>query len=248
MQQAVDDLLLAAPRQFVFQHQPRNALAAGLRHLQHVLAAAERVRQLLGGVEHLGVGRARRDHEAAAHRQVARFAQARAAAVEGMELHAIGMLGQCLAAVEGDVLLLDEGHDMAAQQRQLARLAQRRESGVDGIGIDGVGRLAHQAEDHALVGAVPLAGGAERAVQLDPHAGHLRQQAVALQPLREHQGRAHRAHGMRARRADAHLEQIENADCHGKSPGCRWPVQGSCRFAAFAQNGRRTARRPSYRA
>ncbi|MCY1221903.1 hypothetical protein D9M72_339760 [compost metagenome] len=248
MQQAAGDFRLAAPRQLVLHHQPRDALAAGAGHLQHVLAAAERVWQLLRGIEHLRIGCARGHDEAAADRQVARLAQRCTAGVEGMELHAVGMLGHGLAPVEGDVLLLDEGHDVLAQQGQLAAGAQRGQLLVDGIGIDGVGRLPHQAEDHALVGAVTLAGGAQRAVQLHAHAGHLRQQAIALKPLRKHQGRAHRAHGMRARRADAHLEQIENADCHGKSPGCRWPVQGSCRFAAFAQNGRRTARRPSYRA
>jgi len=87
---------------------------------------------------------------------------------------------------------------MGAQQRERAAGAQRGQPQVDGVGVDGVGRFAQQAEDHALVGAVAAAGGAERAVQLHAHAGHLRQQAVARQALGEHQRGAHRTNGVRA--------------------------------------------------
>ncbi len=129
------------------------------------------------------------------------------------------MLGHGLAAVEGNVLLLGEAHRVAAQQRQRLRLAQRGQLGVDGVGIDGVGRLAHQAEDDAAVGAVALAGGAERAIQFDAHAGDLRHQAIGLQAGGEHQRGAHRADRVRAGRADADLEEVENRNSHGWGSG-----------------------------
>jgi hypothetical protein len=90
-----------------------------------------------------------------------------------------------------------------------AGAAQRVEPRLHGLGPHRVGRVAEQAEDHALVGRVAVARGAERAEQVDVQARHLRQHAAPFEPLREQQRRAHRAHGVRARRADADLEDVE---------------------------------------
>ncbi|MNN43739.1 hypothetical protein D3C81_1579900 [compost metagenome] len=126
------------------------------------------------------------------------------------------MLGHGLAPIEHDVLALHERHLVRAEQSERAPGAQRGQPGLDGFRVDGVGRIAHQPQHHALVGAVALAGGAERAVQLHAHATHAGQQAVPLEPVREHQGRTHGPHGMRAGGPDTYLEQIENADSHGE--------------------------------
>ncbi|MNT34511.1 hypothetical protein D3C72_1704970 [compost metagenome] len=126
------------------------------------------------------------------------------------------MFSHRLAAVEHHVLLFDERQRVLPQKRQLAAGAHRRDHAGDGCGIHGVGRLAHQAQQDALVGAVALSGRAQRSVELGADAGDLRNQAVALQALREQQRRPHRAHRMGARRAYAYLEQIEYGNGHAK--------------------------------
>ena len=78
--------------------------------------------------------------------------------------------------------------------------------------VAGHGVVADQAEDHGDVGAVPLAGLGQRAEQVDPD---------PLDPLEDPQsrhrdeeplGRPPRPHGVRARRPDADLEDVEGAD------------------------------------
>src|SRR5271157_3453983 len=92
------------------------------------------------------------------------------------------------------------------------------QAGRHRLHVDGGRPLALQSEQDGLVAAVSRAGQAERAVQGHPYRSHLRQQAVVPQALGEHPGRLHRADRVRARRADAHLEQVEDADRHGCAP------------------------------
>ncbi|CRQ25071.1 hypothetical protein PAERUG_E16_London_17_VIM_2_04_14_00120 [Pseudomonas aeruginosa] len=155
------------------------------------------------------------DHETAAHRVVLAAADLQAGGVEGTEDHAIGMVGQRLAD-QRKVFLLDEADRPLAEQAQLA-------AGTDGIepsgnrgGIHRVRLLALQAEQYRLVAAVALAGGAERAVQLDLDAGSGLQQPLAPQPLGKARGGTHRPHGVGAGRPDADLEQIEDTQGHAR--------------------------------
>ena len=152
-----------------------------------------------------------------------------------MELHAVGMLGHGLAPVKEHMLFLDESHGMRAQQRQGTPGAHLQQHLGNVRGIDVIGRVAHEAQHDALVGAVPLARGAQRAVELDPHLSRAREQAVALQALDEKQRRPHGPHRVGAGRTYANLEQIEYRDGHCPSPifigNYRYlPNQASMRF------------------
>jgi hypothetical protein len=59
---------------------------------------------------------------------------------------------------------------------------------------------------------VALAGGTERAVQLDPEVVGGGEQFLVAQTLGKAQRRAHRSDGVRAGRSDADLEQVEDAE------------------------------------
>src|SRR4029077_17429870 len=84
----------------------------------------------------------------------------------------------------------------------------------DRVDVDGAGLLALEPEQDGLVAAVSLAGQAQGPVQADAHRLDPRHEAVGAEALGEHPGRLHRPDGMRTRRADADLEQIEDADRH----------------------------------
>ena len=215
IEQASAHFSFGAPGQFVLEHQPGDGLARCFAHRQQIFAAAKRMRQLVMRREHLRIRRAGRHDKAAANRQIARLTQALTSGIEGMEFHTVRMLGHRLAAVESDVLLLRKAHRVTAQQRQRLRFTQFRQLAVDGVGVDGVRRLAHQAEDDTAIGTVALASGAEGAIQLHAHAGHLRHQPIGFESRGEHQRGAHRADGVRAGRADANLEEVENRNSHG---------------------------------
>jgi hypothetical protein len=124
------------------------------------------------------------------------------------------MQWQTLAAVEDQVPRLVEADLATAEQPQRLRGAHRGETCRHATDVDRVGRIALQPEQHGLVAAMALAGGAQRAEQLDPHVGHPLQQALGLQPQREQSRRPHRADRVRARGADADLEEVEGADRH----------------------------------
>ncbi|MNP07313.1 hypothetical protein D3C76_993340 [compost metagenome] len=194
----------------------------GQHHLAHrqVLRGAV-AKQFLGGLERVGqrcavlddavvAGGVLINHETTAHRVVFAAADLQAGVVEGAEDHAVGVVGQRLAD-HRQVLFFDEVDFVLAEQAQAAAVADALQAGGDGFGVDGVRVLAFQAQQHGLVTAVALAGGAQRAVQLGLDAGGGGEQAVAAQPFGEARGGAHRAHGVRAGGADADLEQVEDA-------------------------------------
>ena len=126
---------------------------------------------------------------------------------------------QAFAAVEDEVRRFVEGDRLRAGQGQRLGLAHRREQCRDRVDIDAVGFVSGQAEQHRLVGAVALAGRAERAVELGLDTLRRVQHAVVLQPKREQPRRAHRADGVRAARPDADLEEVEDGDGHSASQG-----------------------------
>ena len=73
------------------------------------------------------------------------------------------------------------------------------------------------------------------------HARHPRQQAALAQAQRELARGAHRPHGVRTRRADADLEQVEDAQCHAALPRLhpwRNRINKSGVFVVFAEQPR----------
>ena len=119
---------------------------------------------------------------AAADRVIDALRQRSALPVDGQEPHAIGMragLDRAQQAAEIEQMRhFLEIDDVGPGERQAQPLADPRQARLDLVRVDAVGQAAFQAQHHGLVGAVPLAGRAQRAVQLDPHAAHGGQRAV----------------------------------------------------------------------
>ena len=125
------------------------------------------------------------------------------------ESHAVGVAGQ-EALVPDDVHGLVEAHRGAAAKRQGARFADAGEDRLGLVGVDPLGRLAGEAEDHRAVSGVAAAGERERAVEVTGHPPG--RNFVLNQHAGEAVRGAHRPHGVRARRADADGEQVDDAD------------------------------------
>ncbi|MNE07305.1 hypothetical protein D3C80_999180 [compost metagenome] len=211
VQQATPGLLHRAPGGFVLRHQLADGQAVGRALLQQLLRGAEGITQRRAVLDYaVDAHRFLVHHEAAAHRVVLARTDLDTGVVEGAEDHAVGVVGQRFPD-HRQVLLLHEADRLFAAQAQFTALADRRQARIHAFGIHGVRLLAFQPQQHGLVAAVALAGGAEGAVELRLDARHPAQQAVGLQPEDEARGGAHRPHGMGAGGADAHLEQIENA-------------------------------------
>jgi hypothetical protein len=177
----------------------------------------------LGRVGHDGravggrIGLFLRHHKAAAYRKVAPLGQYLALRIEADKLHAIGVVGQGLAAQEGEVVLLAKGQRVRAGQQDLAHTAHVLEARLNRVGVYGVGHQAFQAQHHRLVGAVAFAGGAQRAVHAHLHAGDCVQQTLVAQPFGKQGGGLHRPHRVGGGWPNANLEQIKNAECHGEA-------------------------------
>ena len=125
------------------------------------------------------------------------------------------MVRQFLALVEHEIGLLVERDLVAAEQAELFLGADALETRRDRVGIDPVRPFAFEAAQDRLVGAVSAAGQGERAEELATHALDAIQDAGLGKPaLAESHRRAHRPDGMRGRRPDADLEEVENADGH----------------------------------
>jgi hypothetical protein len=142
-----------------------------------------------------------------------------ACGIAGRELDAVGMQRQGFAAIEDEVGLLVEGDVAAGEQVHAAGFANASQQRGHGFHIHGIRLMPGQAQQHGLVAAMSLAGGAQRAIQLDTHAGRGGKHARRLQAQHEQAGRAHRTHGVRTGRTDADLEQVEDADGHEVSIG-----------------------------
>ena len=104
-----------------------------------------------------------------------------------------------------------------------------------------------QAEQHRLVAAVPLAGGAQRPVELRANALRRVEQAVVRQAQREQPRGAHRPDGVRTARPDADLEEVEDRDGHGGGSSVAAPTarRGGPRIVRSAAPLRAAAARQS---
>ena len=222
-QKSAANLRRAAPDLFVPEHDLGDGLARFLAQREQFVAAVERVGQgrrvsddpVVGGFVVI-------DDEAAADRVVVARRDHLATRIECREAHAIRVVRQFLPLVEDEVGFLVERDLVFAEQTDFLVGADSLERRRNHIGIDLVGPLALETTEHRLVGAVAAARMCERAEQLRAHACHAREVALLLQPARDEARRgAHGPDGMRRRRADADLEQVEDADCHGtpKYPG-----------------------------
>lgn len=101
--------------------------------------------------------------------------------IEGDALHDVRMKGQRLALVEDQVPLFVESDGGLAAEAQFAAVSDRLQQGGYGVHVDGLRLVSLEAEQHRLVAAMSLAGGAERAVELHFHAGAAPEQTGVLQ-------------------------------------------------------------------
>ncbi len=154
-------------RAFVAHHQlgDRQPVLAALAH--QVVAGAERIRHLDGRTHAVHAIAVAVHDEAAADRVILFLDEQLAVLVEGLEAHPVRVHDARAAhqlAIEADVLLFLEADGLLAEQRQRFLRADRGEPWLDQVRIDRVGQVALETEQHGLVGAVALAGRAERAV------------------------------------------------------------------------------------
>ena len=108
------------------------------------------------------------------------------------------MPGQGLVLVEHQVALAIESDHLITRQLQLAKLLYLLKAGRDSQGIHCFWQFALQTKDQCLVGTMPLAGCAQRAVQFYLNTCELLQQSGIRQPLDKHACGTHGSHGMRA--------------------------------------------------
>ncbi len=162
------------------------------------------------------------DDEAAADGVAGRLGAHVARAVERAEAHAVGVARQDFGEVEDEVAGGVERYCGApARQVEGTALGQSLRILTDPIRIDGRRIVAEQSQKNRRVGAVAAPGPGERSEDLGADPGGL---GLSCDPLAEPASGDHRADGVRARRADADLEQVEDAD--HPSP---IPMPASCR-------------------
>jgi len=158
------------------------------------------------------------DHKAATDRVILATRQHTLIGRIRGKAHAVAVIRQLLPFVEYQVGFLVERDALAAEQCQLFALANLRQRRRDDVRVDPFGHFTGQAHQHRLVGTMAAPGQGQRAEQFDAHAHDLFQHAFLLQPAAGETRRcAHRAHRVRGRGANADLEQVEYADCHGCS-------------------------------
>ena len=93
-------------------------------------------------------------------------------------------------------------------------VAQALLSGFHLLGLDGFRAVPLESEQDRRQRAVAAAGRRERPVQLHPDIGNPDEYTHGVEIGDEVGGRPHRADGMRTRRTDADLEELENTDGH----------------------------------
>src|SRR6185437_17081857 len=100
---------------------------------------------------------------------------------------------------------------MRSEQVDAPAGADALQGRLDAVRIDRLGHGAFEAHQNGTVGAVTGTRESKRPVQ--PHGNLVRgsEQRIALQAEYELARRAHRPHGVRAGRTDAHLENVEYA-------------------------------------
>ena len=168
-QQAGIDLGIGAPVPLVVAHHTGDAAAQFASALQQFGAAVKGMGQDRGvgcddGVAAAVGGGFVADHEPAAHRVVDAALHKGCGRVPGREAHAVGVQRQAFAAVQVQIGLFVEGDLVLATQVDAPRAAHAVQQVGDRVHVHTVGLVAGQAQQHGLVAAVALAGGAERAV------------------------------------------------------------------------------------
>ena len=131
----------------------------------------------------------------------------------------------------------------AAGQAQASGRGDRGHQRVGGIGIHRLGRMAREAEDHRLVGAVAASGPGERAEQRDRDPRHPPEQVRAREVGHERARGLHRPDRVRGGGADADLEQLARADhrvLRRPVPACAKRLRSRIRHRA-RRRARRTA-------
>ena len=94
MQQVALDIVCAAKRLLIVQHDLGNAQPGAIADVQQVLGIVKRVGQLYGLIVAGLLGLLLAQHKTAAHRVIVVVPQLQPRLVEGSQRHAIGMLGQ----------------------------------------------------------------------------------------------------------------------------------------------------------
>ncbi len=184
---------------------------------QQLLRGPERVWHGRRGPSRLGAAEVGGTRDEAAAHGVELVAMHHAAArVERREAHAVGVQRQRLVAVEQQVERLVELDLMRAGQPQPARGADARERGLDRFRLDPVRTVALEPEQHRAVRAVPAPGQRQRAVQLHADPRGALEQPPPRQVCDERAGGIHRPHGVRTRRAEADLEDVEDGEGHAQ--------------------------------
>ncbi len=142
-----------------------------------------------------------------------------AAGIERSDAQAIGMLRvragrkHCVA-MEEEIARFFEWNGALTGQRDAMGLANGGDRGRDVGRINGRGFVAGETEQHGAIGSVAQAGECERAVQVGLHTLHVPQNSTLGQPARKTACGAHGAHGVRTRRTDADLVQVEETGRH----------------------------------
>ena len=193
------------------------------RHGEHLLRRREGIGHLLArGLlllllhgQKLGIGH----DEAAADRIVDLGQQNPAVLVERRQAHAVGVAGQRSLLVVDEIVLRLELVGRMSRRGNPTRALDIGDDRFHAIGIDTVRRLAHQADDHGIAGAMADAGIGQRAMQARLQGGHMgagrSRPLVGEDEIEKAIGRRHRTHGVGTRGADADLEHVENRKKHG---------------------------------
>lgn len=123
--------------------------------------------------------------------------------------------------MEEQVLGLDEGYGMATGEREALGGTDGGDLLLDGSGIHGIGGVAGEPEEDGAIGAVADAGEGERAEEVDDDVVGALDQAGGIEFAGETESCSHGADGMGAGRADADLEEFEEAGVQNGEPGGR---------------------------
>lgn len=159
-------------------------------------------------------------NEAAAHGEEGLVGQLVALGVQGDELDAIGVARQDRQRVLNHVL--DLGVDVLAGIQLLSKAQDAggrhvRQAVVDLGGQHGLRLIAFQAEHDRGEGAVALARGRQRTVDVDADGRQGIKLVFAHYVCDERVRCTHWPYGVAGRRSDAYRKEIEYANCHGGS-------------------------------
>ena len=217
--QACVQLGVGAPSVLIASHHLSDREASAHGNGQQFVSAGKRVfkpsrvNHQLGLIDR-SVSLFLRDHKATTHRKVASLLDLLAVACKSQEARAIGMKRQGLIAQKQNITALFERHPLFTIEQQAGIFADLPDARINGVRVDAVGHQAAQTEHDGCVGAMPLAGGTERAVQPGLDAGHLADLPGLCESARKHRGGLHGTHRVRRRGPNADLEKVKNTQGH----------------------------------